>query len=56
MSMRSRGHLRRLLAEPELRKSMGENSLRLIQKYSFEQDVAGLRGALAHVVPGFSQK
>jgi glycosyltransferase involved in cell wall biosynthesis len=45
--------LRRLLADPELRATMGENSLRIIQQYSFEQDVAGLRQALAHAVPGF---
>jgi hypothetical protein len=32
---------------------MGENSLRIIQQYSFEQDVIGLRKALAVSVPGF---
>lgn len=45
--------LRRLLENPVLRASMGENSLRLIQQYSFDQDVAGLRQALSHTVPGF---
>jgi hypothetical protein len=33
---------------------MGENSLRIIQQYSFEEDVAGLRRALALVVSGFA--
>ena len=42
-----------LLTNEPLRKSMGENSLRLIQKFSFEQDVLGLRQALAFTVPGF---
>jgi hypothetical protein len=32
---------------------MGENSLRVIQQYSFEEDVAGLRQALAITVTGF---
>jgi len=47
------GAVERLLGDPALRTSMGENSLRLIQQYSFEQDVAGLRKALAFAVPGF---
>lgn len=46
--------LRRLIDDPSLRAAMGENSLRLIQRYSFEQDVAGLRQALAHALPGFA--
>lgn len=46
--------LARLLGDPALRASMGENSLRLIQQFSFEQNVAGLRQALAHAVPGFA--
>jgi glycosyltransferase involved in cell wall biosynthesis len=46
--------LARLIEDPALRTSMGENSLRLIQQFSFEQDVAGLRQALAHAVPGFA--
>lgn len=45
--------LRRLIDDPALRTSMGENGLRLVQQYSFEQDVAGLRQALAHAVAGF---
>jgi hypothetical protein len=32
---------------------MGENSLRIIQQYSFEQDVSGLRAALELCKPGF---
>jgi glycosyltransferase involved in cell wall biosynthesis len=46
-------HLRRLIAEPDLRTIMGENSLRLIRQYSFEQNVAGFRQALAFAVPGY---
>jgi glycosyltransferase involved in cell wall biosynthesis len=46
--------LRRLIDDAELRTQMGENSLRLIQQYSYEMDVAGLRGALACAVPGFA--
>ena len=45
--------LRHLLEDPALCAAMGENSLRMIQQHSFEQDVAGLREALAHLVPGF---
>lgn len=41
--------LRRLIDDPALRASMGENSLRIIQHYSFEEDVVGLRHALALV-------
>jgi glycosyltransferase involved in cell wall biosynthesis len=48
--------LRRLIDDPGLRVRMGENSLRLIQQYSFEQDVAGLRGGLAVSVPGFPEE
>jgi hypothetical protein len=32
---------------------MGKESLRIIQSYSFEQDVAGLRYALHAIVTGF---
>lgn len=45
--------LRRLVEDPGLRATMGENSLRIVQQYSFVQDVAGLRKALAMSVPGF---
>jgi glycosyltransferase involved in cell wall biosynthesis len=44
--------LRQLIENPELRTTMGENSLRLISQYSFAQDVAGLRQALELTVPG----
>jgi glycosyltransferase involved in cell wall biosynthesis len=46
--------LRRLLDDPALRATMGENSLRVIQQYSFEEDVAGLRQALSLALPGFA--
>lgn len=46
--------LRRLIEDPALRIRMGENSLRLIEQNSFEQDVVGLRCALALSVPGFT--
>lgn len=45
--------LRLLMENPTLRATMGENSLRIIRQYSFEQDVEGLRKALAVIVPGF---
>lgn len=45
--------LRRLIENPDLRAAMGENSLKIIQDYSFEQDIIGFRQALAHAVPGF---
>jgi hypothetical protein len=35
-------------------KQMGSESLRIVQGYSFEQNVQGLRSALATLVPGFS--
>lgn len=50
------GHLERLVGDPALRATMGENSLRLIERYSYEQDVAGLRQALAYSVPGFEEQ
>jgi glycosyltransferase involved in cell wall biosynthesis len=46
--------LQLLLSDSARRASMGENSLRLVQQFSFEHDVAGLRLALASAVPGFS--
>jgi glycosyltransferase involved in cell wall biosynthesis len=45
--------LRKLIENPGLRTTMGENSLRIIQQYSFEQDVSGLRAALELCKPGF---
>ncbi|HEX4311209.1 MAG TPA: glycosyltransferase family 4 protein [Acidobacteriaceae bacterium] len=46
--------LRQLIDDPTRRAAMGENSLRIIQQHSFEQDIAGLRKALASVSPGFA--
>ncbi len=43
--------LRRLIEDPALRATMGENSLRIVRQYGFEQDVYALREALANVVP-----
>lgn len=45
--------LRRFIQDPQLAIWMGERSAEIISSYSFEQDVAGLRQALAHVRPGF---
>jgi glycosyltransferase involved in cell wall biosynthesis len=45
--------LHRLITDPALRGQMGKNSLRLIEQYGFEQDVTGLRQALAFAVRGF---
>ena len=47
--------LRRLIEDPGLRAFMGENSLGIIQQHSYEQDVVGLRRALAHLVRGFRE-
>jgi len=44
--------LRRLIEDPALRATMGENSLRIIRQYSFDADVEGLRRALSAAVPG----
>jgi glycosyltransferase involved in cell wall biosynthesis len=45
--------LHRLITDHGLRTSMGENSMRVIREYSFEQDLAGLRQALGFAVRGF---
>jgi glycosyltransferase involved in cell wall biosynthesis len=45
--------LRLVLADERTWQAMGTQSLRIIQDFSFEQNVAGLRQALQHVVPGF---
>ena len=42
--------LRRLLAEPERLAEMGRHSLSMIQGWSFTEDIAGLRAALAATV------
>ncbi len=41
--------LRRVLATPETAATMGQNALARINKWSFEEDIDGLRRALAHV-------
>jgi glycosyltransferase involved in cell wall biosynthesis len=48
------GALMRTLAEPGRAARMGAAGREHIQRFSFEQDVAGLRQALASCVPGFS--
>lgn len=45
--------LRRVLASEDAWQSMGAQSLQLIQRYGFDQNIAGIRQALQHVVPGF---
>lgn len=47
--------LRQLIENPELRASMSRNSLRIMEHHTFEEDVAGLRSALAIAVPGFPE-
>jgi glycosyltransferase involved in cell wall biosynthesis len=44
--------LRRTLA-PGVAEAMGRHAFDRIQTWSFEQDIQGLRDALAHVAPGF---
>lgn len=46
--------LQRVLGSPGLASEMGAAGRSLIDSFGFEQDVAGLREALAHCVPGFS--
>lgn len=45
--------LRQLIENPGLRASMSENSLRIIARHGFEQNISGLRQALSIAVPGF---
>jgi glycosyltransferase involved in cell wall biosynthesis len=45
--------IERVLASPETAAQMGEHGRRMVAEYSFEQDVRGLRQALAACVPGF---
>lgn len=44
--------IRDVLADPERLAAMGRRSLDIIERWSFEEDVAGLRQALATVCPG----
>lgn len=44
--------LQRVL-EPGVAEAMGQRAFERIQSWSFEEDVRGLRQALAHVAPGF---
>jgi glycosyltransferase involved in cell wall biosynthesis len=46
--------LRRVLDRPGTAEKMGERALERIQSWSFEEDIQGLRRALASVVPGFT--
>jgi len=45
--------LRRFVDQPNLACTMGSRSAEIIQEYSFEHDIHGLRQALAALVPGF---
>lgn len=45
--------LRRVLDTPGAAAAMGRRAFERIQRWGFEEDVAGLRRALASVVPGF---
>jgi glycosyltransferase involved in cell wall biosynthesis len=46
--------LRRFVDDPSLAAEMGQQSLRTIARYSFDECVRGLRQALAFCVPGFA--
>ena len=46
--------LRGLLKDPQALAAMGQRSLKIIQRWSFADDVAGLRKALAAVVPSWT--
>jgi glycosyltransferase involved in cell wall biosynthesis len=45
-----------VLASEATWQTMGEQSLRIIQNYTFDQNVSGLREALQTLVPGFSAR
>jgi len=45
--------LRRVLEKPGTAEAMGERAFERIQRWSFEEDIQGLRKALAAVAPGF---
>jgi len=45
--------LRRVLEKPGTAEAMGERAFERIQRWGFEEDVQGLRTALAAVAPGF---
>jgi glycosyltransferase involved in cell wall biosynthesis len=45
--------LRRVLGTPGTAEAMGGRALERISQWGFEQDIEGLRRALAHIVPGF---
>lgn len=46
--------LRRVLDVPGTAEAMGQRALERIQRWSFEEDIQGLRRALAAVAPGFA--
>jgi glycosyltransferase involved in cell wall biosynthesis len=46
--------LRRVLEQPGAAEEMGRRAFERIQSWGFEEDIQGLRRALASVVPGFS--
>lgn len=46
--------LRTVLTDEETSERMGAESLRIIRSFGFEQNVSGLRQALAHIAPGFA--
>jgi glycosyltransferase involved in cell wall biosynthesis len=46
--------MRDVLADPDRLASMGRRSLALIERWSFAEDIAGLRAALAATCPGFA--
>ena len=50
------GAIERVLATPETAARMGVAAKAHIARFSFEQDVAGLRQALASCVPGFDAR
>jgi glycosyltransferase involved in cell wall biosynthesis len=45
--------LRRVLETPGVAEAMGQRAFERIQRWGFEEDIQGLRAALATVVPSF---
>jgi len=47
--------LRAVLASEQTWKAMGAESLKIVQNFTFDQNVVGLRQALRQLVPGFAE-
>ena len=48
----SAGGVRDVMGDPTRLAAMGRRSLEIVSRWSFDEDVSGLRAALARVCPG----